>query len=319
MPTRRAILATSLALPAAAQPRWAPERPVTFLAPFAAGGSFDATQRALARATEAAMGQPIAIMNRTGAAGTIMLGELNRARPDGHVLGLLSANTNAVAPQMMALPFHPVDDFTPLLTYGTNLTFIAVARNAPYASLRDMIGFARREPGRLTVGVAAIGANSHLSFARLAAEEAVEVTFVPFTGGAPAATSLLGGHIQCAVVAGEVLPSVRDGSLRLLGIMNDQKSEEFPNVPHMPELGYRWAARPWLGMGGPPGLPEPIAARWTEALLAATHESAFLAAMRSLAINPLRVTRGEFRRLMAENLAESEQIARTIRIGRFAP
>jgi len=276
------------------------------------------TQRALARAVEPAIEQPVAVMNRPGAAGTVMLAELSRARPDGQTLGLLSVNSNAVAPQLQTLTFDPVADFTPLMVYGSFLTFVTVAANSPFTSLRDLIAFARREPGRLTIGVSGIGANSHLNMARLAAEEAVEVTFVPFTGGAPATMALLGGHVMCAVVAGEVLPSVRDGTLRLLSLLNADKSEEFPNVPTMPELGYSWASRPWLGMGGPKGLPDAVTARWSSALLEATRNDAFGAVMRNLAIVPVRMGPAEMRVMMAESLAEHERVARSIRIGRFA-
>jgi tripartite-type tricarboxylate transporter receptor subunit TctC len=227
-------------------------------------------------------------------------------------------NTNAVAPQLVQVPFNPVTDFTPLMVYGIFLGFIAVARNSPFGSLREMVQFARREPGRLTIGVAGIGANSHLNMARLAAEERIEVTFVPFPGGAPATTALLGGHVMCAVVAGEVLPAVRDGTLRLIAILNTAKSEEFPDVPTLPELGYSWGIRPWLGMGGPPGLPEPVAARWTEALLEGMAAPGFQAAMRAVAIVPTAMRPDAMRTLMAESYAEHERIARAIRIGRFS-
>ena len=124
---------------------------------------------------------------------------------------------------------------------------------------------------------------------------------------------------MCAVVAGEVLPSVRDGTLRLLSLLNADKSEEFPNVPTMPELGYSWASRPWIGMGGPKNLPDVIANRWSEELLAATRNETFLNTMRNLAIVPVRLGPAEMRSMMAESLAEHERVARTIRIGRFAP
>lgn len=320
MTIRRRTLAPLLALaaPAAAQPRWTPERPVSFLGPFAAGGSFDLTQRALARPLEPLLGQPVAVVNRPGAGGTIMLAELLRARPDGQTIGLLSVNSNAVAPQLQELAFDPVRDFQPLWAYGAFLTFVVVAAGAPFASLADLIGFARREPGRLSIGVAALGSNSHLNMARLAAEENLDVTFVPFTGGAPAVTALIGGHLQCAVVSGEVLPHVRDGSLRGLAVLNAEKSEEFPQIPTLPELGYSWSSRPWIGVGAPRGLPAPVQARWVEALMAATLQPDFLETMRRLAIAPLRLGPEGFAALMAESLAEHERIARAIRIGRFA-
>ncbi|MDB5415677.1 MAG: tripartite tricarboxylate transporter substrate binding protein [Rubritepida sp.] len=313
-----ALAGTALASGAQAQPRWSPDRPVTFLGPFAAGGSFDITQRAIARQAEPLMGQAITVLNKPGAGGTVMLAELMRARPDGQTIGLLSVNSNSVAPQLQELAFDPVADFQPLWGYGAFLTFVVVAANAPFTSLRDMIAFARREPGRLSIGIAALGSNSHLNTARLAAEENLDVIFVPFTGGAPATTALLGGHIQCAVVSGEVLPSVRDGTLRSLAILNAEKSEEFPDVPTLPELGYSWSSRPWLGVGAPRGLPQPVADRWVEALRAATQQPDYLEVLRRLAIVPMRLGPVELRALMAESLAEHERIARAIRIGRFA-
>ena len=120
------------------------------------------------------------------------------------------------------------------------------------------------------------------------------------------------------MVSGEVLPSVRDGSLRALAILNAEKSEEFPAVPTLPELGYSWSSRPWIGVGAPRGLTGPVQARWVEALMAATLQPDFLEVMRRLAIVPLRLGPAEFGALMAESLAEHERIARAIRIGRFA-
>lgn len=312
-------LAATLPVPALAQGRWSPDRPVSFLGPFAAGGAFDLTQRALSRGLEPLLGQPVTVVNRPGAAGTVMLTEVVRARPDGHTIALLSVNSNAVAPQLIELPYDPVRDVTPFLAYGSFITFVAVARNAPFTGLKEMMEFARKEPGKLTIGVAAIGANSHMQMARLVAQEGVEVTFVPFSGGAPAATSLMGGHILCAVVSGEILPAVREGSVRLLAVLNDRRPPEFPEVPTLLDLGYGWAARPWLAVGGPKGLPQPIVDRYVEAMDAAMATDQFRKVLADLAIFPIRLSPAETAQMMAESLAEHERIARAIRIGRFAP
>jgi tripartite-type tricarboxylate transporter receptor subunit TctC len=320
--TRRNLLsaaAASLALPALAQAPWAPDRPVTFLGPFAAGGAFDLTARAMARGMEPLLGQPVAVMNRTGAGGTIMLAELARARLDGHTIGLLSVNTNAIAPQLNEVAFDPVNDFTPILTYGSFTTFVAVPRNSPITGLREMMADARQRPGTLNVGVSAIGSNAHLTMARLTHQERAEVTFVPFGGGAPAVTALLGGHVHCAVVSGEILPSVRDGTLRLVAVLNAQRVTEFPDVPTLLDLGYGWAANPWLGVGGPKGLPAPIIARYGEVMRRAMETDIFRRAMTDLAIARLDLGPAETAALMAQSHAEHAEIARTLRIGRFAP
>lgn len=321
-PSRRNLLilgSAMLASPALAQAAWAPERPVTFLGPFAAGGAFDLTARAMARGMEPLLGQPVAVVNRTGAGGTIMLAELARARPDGLTIGLLSVNTNAIAPQLNQVSFDPVNDFTPILTYGSFTTFVAVPRNSPIAGLREMLDQARRSPGSLNVGVSAIGSNAHLTMARLTAQVGAEVTFVPFTGGAPAVTALLGGHVHCAVVSGEILPSVRDGTLRLLAVLNGQRAPEFPDVPTLLDIGFGWAANPWLGVGGPKGMPAPIVARYGEVMRRAMETEVFRSAMTTLAIARLDLGPAETAALMAQSFAEHAEIARTLRIGRFAP
>ncbi len=329
-PTRRNLFrlaAAAAALPAppvlrraAAQAApWAPDRPVTFLGPFAAGGAFDLTARALARGMEPLLGQPVAVLNRTGAGGTIMLAELARARPDGHTIGLLSVNTNAIAPQLVEVAFDPVNDFTPILAYGAFITFVAVPRGSNFAGLKEMMEYARREPGKLNVGVSAIGSNAHLTMARLTAQERVDVTFVPFGGGAPAVTALLGGHVHGAVVSGEILPSVRDGTLRLLAVLNGQRAEEFPEVPTLLDLGYGWAANPWLGVGGPKGLPPAIVARYAAVMNQVMEGEGFRKVMSDLAISRLRLDAAATAALMRQSLAEHAEVARTLRIGRFAP
>jgi len=321
-PTRRNLLALGTALlatPALAQAPWAPDRPVNFLGPFAAGGAFDLTARAMARGMEPLLGQPVAVVNRTGAGGTIMLAELARARPDGLTIGLLSVNTNAIAPQLTEVAFDPVGDFTPILTYGSFTTFVAVPRNSPITGLREMMEQARRAPNSLNVGVSAIGSNAHLTMARLTSQERAEVTFVPFGGGAPAVTALLGGHVHCAVVSGEILPSVRDGTLRLIAVLNAQRAPEFPDVPTLLDLNYGWAANPWLGVGGPKNLPPAIVARYGEVMRRAMETEGFRTSMSTLAIARLDLGPAETATLMAESLAEHAQLARALRIGRFAP
>ncbi|WP_107676399.1 tripartite tricarboxylate transporter substrate binding protein [Agrobacterium sp. LAD9] len=322
---RRKFLAMATAIPATlAMPgivraqSWKPNRVVTFLSPFAAGGTFDVTERALARAAEPIIGQTITVVNRAGAAGTVALGELARAKPDGLTLGLMSVSNNAVAPQMVDLSFDPVSDFTPLVTYASFLSFLIVKSDSPLGSYKDWIDFARKQPKKLTVGISTLGSNSHLLMARLAAEEGVELSFVPFGGGAPALTAVLGGHVMCALLSGEALAPQREGTIRMLAVLNKDKVEEFPDVPNMADLGFKWASLPWVGMGAPKGLPEEITKRWSEVLLEATYDKAFLQALSNLAFVPTRMGPADMGKMMSESLAEHEKIVKSLGLGRFA-
>jgi tripartite-type tricarboxylate transporter receptor subunit TctC len=128
-----------------------------------------------------------------------------------------------------------------------------------------------------------------------------------------------GGHVHCAMVSGEILPAVRDGSLRLLAVLNEQRAPEFPAVPTLLDLGFGWAANPWLGIGGPRGLPAPVVARYRAAAEAAMATEGFRKVMSDLTIMPKQLGPEETVTMMRESLAENERVARQIRIGRFAP
>jgi tripartite-type tricarboxylate transporter receptor subunit TctC len=300
----------------AQSPRF-PSRAITFLVPYAPGGAFDVTIRALSKAAEPMLGQPITVVNKPGAGGAIMLGDLAKAKPDGHTIGSLNVNINAVAPHMQDLPLDPIGDFTPIMNYGAFTTFVAVPKGSEFTSFKQLIEAARKSPGIVTVGISSIGANSHLAMSRLVAQEKVEVTFVPFGGGAPATTALLGNHVSCAVVSGEILPHVRDGNLRLLALFNDTRVPEFPNLPTLLDLGYGWASNPWMGVGGPKGMPPEIVKQLQDVLLEAMQAEIFRTAMTNLAVIPKPAGAADLAKLMRESLEEHGAIVKALKIGKY--
>ena len=320
--SRRSVLLGAAASPLlvrtglAQSPKF-PSRAMTFLVPYAAGGAFDVTIRALAKGAEPLLGQPITVVNKPGANGAIMLGELAKAKPDGHTVGSLNVNINAVAPHMQELPFDPIADFTPIMNYGAFTTFVAVPSDSAFTSLKQMMDTARNSPGVVTVGISSIGANSHLAMSRLTTQEKVEVTFVPFGGGAPATTALLGNHISCAVVSGEILPHVRDGKLRLLALFNETRVPEFPQVPTLMDLGYGWSSNPWMAVGGPKGLPPEIVSQLEAAFLQSMRTEAFEKVMANLAVIVKPATAAETAKIMRDSLEEHGEIVKALRIGRY--
>lgn len=319
---RRAILAGAAAI--AALPHLAlgqarfPERPITFLVPYGTGGSFDLTIRALAAGMEPALGQPVLVVNRPGASGAVMLGQLARARPDGYTIGSLNVSINAAAPQMQELPFDAIADFTPIMNYGAFTLFVAVPSESPFQSLKDLIDSARTNPKSVTVGITGLGGVAHLMMSRLGLQEKADLAFVPFPGGAQVATAILGKHVNCAVVSGEILPHVRAGRMRLLGTFNESRFPEFPAVPTTRDLGYGWAINPWMGVGGPRDLPVEIAGRLREALFKAMETAAFRNVMTDLAVMTKRADGAETARLMRASHDEHRDIAQALKVGRFA-
>jgi tripartite-type tricarboxylate transporter receptor subunit TctC len=317
--TRRAALTLGgslLAMPAIAQNF--PTRPIALVIPFAPAGGSDLTARALAKAAEPILGQPVTVVNRPAGGGATAMQEVARAAPDGYTIVNSTAILMAIAPHMREVPYNPATDFTPLMTYGAFNTFVAVRADSPYQSLRELLDYAKANPRVTTVGVSVIGASSHLGMARLAQESQAQVSFVPFGGGAPAVTALLGRHITCTVVSGEVLPFVANGQARLLATLMGSRVPSLPNVPTIRELGFNWEMNSWLGMAGPKGMPAPIVQRLQDAFLQAMTDSTFRRVMQEIAVAELRNDAATATRMVTDDLRTFEALLRELKLGRYA-
>lgn len=256
-----------------------PTKPITLLVPFAAGGSTDVTARALAAAAEKSLGQPIAVVNRPGATGTLALTELSKAAPDGYTLATINEIAVDIAPHMQKVSFDPLRDFTPIFNYGVYTTFVAVSADSPFKTLKELVEYARANPRIVTVGVPGLGASAHLGMARIAQENKVQFTFVPFPGGAPTTSALLGRHVTVASASGELLPHAKSGKVRLLAMFEESKLKDFPNVPTMKELGYAWSLNSWLGIGGPAGMDAAVRDKLYAAFRTAAQSQEFRSSM----------------------------------------
>jgi tripartite-type tricarboxylate transporter receptor subunit TctC len=317
--TRRATLGAGAALLAA--PAWAqgfPARPITLVIPFAPAGGSDLTARALAKAAEPILGQPITVVNRPAGGGAQAMQEVARAAADGYTLVMSTAILTAIAPNMRDVPYNPATDFTPIMTYGAFNTFIAVRADSPYQTLRELMDFAKANPRVVTVGVSVIGASSHLGMARLAQDAGAQVSFVPFGGGAPAVTALLGRHVTSVVVSGEVLPHVASGQVRLLASLMGERVPSLPNVPSIRELGSSWSMNSWLGIAGPANMPQPVVKRLQDAFLQASNDATFKRVMEEIAVAELRNDAAGAARIMAEDIRDFEALIKELKLGRYA-
>lgn len=314
-----AVLAMLIASQAAfAQGTNYPNKPVQLLVPFAPGGATDLTIRALAKAAEASLGQPLVIVNKPAGGGAGAMQEAAKAAPDGYTLIHMTAITGAIAPHMRKVPYDALKDFTPVMLYGAFNTFIAVRSDSPYKVLGDLVKFAKANPRVVTSGISVIGASSHLGMARLAAESGIEITFVPFGGGAPAMTALLGQHITSVVISGEILPHVRTGEVRLLATLMSQRVAEFPNVPTLRDLGYKWDLNSWLGVAGPANLPQPIVKRLEAAFLGAMQDEGFKRSMGQLAMATLAGDAGAAKQAMERDYRDFGELVKSLKLGVYA-
>jgi tripartite-type tricarboxylate transporter receptor subunit TctC len=320
--SRRAMVAAmpalALAGPLRAQPAF-PAKPISLLVPFAPGGGADLSVRMLAKAAEATLGQPVTIVNKPAGGGATAMREVAQAAPDGYTLVDFSAILATIAPHIRDVPYDPLKDFTPIMNFGAFNTFVAVRAESPYRSLEQLLEFARANPRVATIGISVIGASSHLGMARVAADRKVDFTFVPFGGGAPAVTALLGRHVTAAVTSGEVLPHVKSGEVRLLASLMGKRAPDYPDVPTVRDLGFSWSMNSWLGIAGPAGMPAEVVARLEKAFLQAMQDPVFRKTMTELAMVEVPADRAAARRLLEEDFESFGVLVKELRLGRYAP
>ena len=247
-----------------------PTKPVTIIVPFAAGGTTDILARIIGQALTAELGQSVVVDNRAGAGGNIGGQAAAKAAPDGHTLFMGTVGTHAInASLYKKMPFDPVKDFAPL-TRVANVPNLLVANPAqPYKSVKDLIAYAKANPGKVNFGSSGNGSSIHLSGELFKSLAKVDMQHVPYKGSAPAVTDLLGNQID---IMFDNMPSaiqhVRSGSLVPLAVTTAKRSPELPNVPTIAEAGVPgYEATSWFGMFAPAGTPAPVLAKLNAAIV----------------------------------------------------
>ena len=239
-----------------------PARPIRLIVPYVAGGPVDSMARMLAPRLVDLWGQQIVIDNR-GGANSIVGSELAaRAAPDGYTLELISASFAINASLYPKLPFDPVRDFTPMTLVATGPGMLVVHPSLPVRNLKELIALAKSKPGALSYGSAGAGApTSHLGMELLKISAGIDIVHVPYKSMAPALIDVLGGQIQMAMpTINVVLPHLRSGRLRAIGVSSLQRSPTAAEVPTLAEAGMPgYEAINWFAIVGPNGIPAAIA------------------------------------------------------------
>ena len=265
--SRRDILVAAMGSAAAglagAQASSYPSRPIKLIVGFAPGGAVDIIARAIGQQITPALGQPVVVENKPGAGTNIAMRQLIDSAPDGHTL-MMTANSIAANPTLyQPAPYDMARDFTPVALVGRVPVVLAVNASGPLDSIGKFIAQARAQPKLLNYGSPGNGATPHLAIELFARAAGIELTHVPYKGGAPALNDLIAGHIQSvAVNALEVQPHVRSGKLRVLAVLSPARTGIFPDAPTIAESGFQgFEASVWYGVVGPAGLPAPVVTR----------------------------------------------------------
>lgn len=274
-----------------------PEKPITMIVPWAAGGSTDQTARVLAKAAEASLGQPIVIINQPGASTTIGLAALAAAKPDGYTIGTLSSTGYLVALQGRQLPFDPINSFSYVSYYGDNVIGIAVRSDSKWKSLQELVDDGKARPGAIKYGTAGVGTTQHLTTEALQFSTRAKFVHVPQQGSAASMPALLGGHVDFVTETSVWAPFVEDKQVRLLAVTTPKRSKLYPDVPALSELGYK-SLRSVQAIIAPAGVPEPIRATLETAFRKALSDKAFQETMDRLAMETIDLPGAEVKKLV---------------------
>ncbi|MCT8999389.1 tripartite tricarboxylate transporter substrate binding protein [Chelativorans intermedius] len=279
-----AVLALS-AVAAQAQCDWKPERAVTYIVPWGAGGGTDANSRMVASMLERKWGVPFNVVNRTGGNGVTGHSAIANAEPDGYTIGAATVEINTM--HWVGLTDLTYEDITPLALVDIVPASVLVRKDSPFESLQDLLDHARENPGELTASGTSQGGIWHLALAGMLNAEGLApdaIRWIPSQGAAPALQELIAGGVDVATPAlSEGKSLVESGEVRALAYMHDTRMEALPDVPTTKELlDSGWTLAAWITVSGPAGLPEEIACSYEAALseLFATEEWAEFKASR---------------------------------------
>ena len=309
----RGAAAGLLAAPlgARAQESW-PTRPVRVVVGFAAGGSTDIFTRVLQPRLSALLGQPIVIENRPGAGGNLATEVVVRAAPDGATFLMGTIGALAINPTLYpSLPFDPATDLAPVGMAGNVLNVLVIPADRPWRSVADLIAAARARPDTVTYGSSGIGGAGHLAGALLDQLAGVKTVHVPYRGGGPLMTDLIGGKVDYAFsTAPTAFPQVETGRLRMLAVPTAARLRSRPDVPTVAETLPGYEVANWYAMLGPKGLPQPIAERMGAALRGALDDPTIRANLEAQGVEPTPTSADELARFIRDETVKWAPIVR---------
>jgi tripartite-type tricarboxylate transporter receptor subunit TctC len=251
-----ALLAFALSFPVAAQ---YPERAVTMLTGYPAGGLVDVVARLLAEGMKPKFPRGLVVQIKPGAAGSVAVTELVRSQPDGYTFILTPHSALVIAAQLQDLAYKTPDDYLPFINLVSYYPMIAVRTESPYKSARDLVADAKAKPGQVRVGSPGEGTSSHLNLEEFMRLAGIKMIHAPYQGWGHSSPALLGGHIDALVAQpGELKGQVDGKRMRVLIAFQPQRHPVFPDVPTAKELGWDVANGVWYLLMAPKGTPAPV-------------------------------------------------------------
>ncbi len=309
--TATAIAATSLALPASAQSAW-PNKPIRIVVPYTPGGFTDQMARLVQIGLQQRLGQPVVIDNKPGANSLIGVDAVAKAAPDGYTFGVVIAAYSANTTLYAKLPYDPAKDLVGVSLMGISPLLAAVNNDVPFKTGKELIAYARANPGKLSFGSSGNGSAAHLTSELWKSLTQTYMTHIPYRGAVPALTDLMGGQIQLFFDAPTgLINQAKAGKIRLIGVAGDKRLPAVPDVPTFIEQGFAgFTGSTWAGMIAPAGTPPEIVKRMSDELARIIKSDETRAKLDAMGTFPVGSTPQEFDAFIA---AETKKWATVIR------
>ena len=264
-----------------------PERTVTIIVPYAAGGNTDVMARIAAEELQKTFGQSFVIENVLGAGGALATQKAASARPDGHTLLFATTAQLSIVPGMQKVGYDPIADFMPIAVFGQSFSVLGVHVSVPARDVTEFVAHAKANPGKLNYGSGGVGTVGHLRSAAFAARAGLDMVHVPYKGGGPATNDLLAGQIQMYFGNSiELLPHYKGDKIRLLAVGTPTRVPQFPDVPAVAEFYPGFSMLAWNGLLAPRGTPRPVVEALTKRIQEVVSSPAIMERLRTIGVEP---------------------------------
>jgi tripartite-type tricarboxylate transporter receptor subunit TctC len=316
---KKFLTASAIALAAmtGVQAQTWPSKPVTLVVPFPPGGSTDSIARAIGPKLSTALGQPFVVENKPGATGTIGAVHVKRAAPDGYTFLVTSLGPLVIVPHLIKpMQYDALKDFD-LITVAVHApNVLAVPAASPHKSLADVIAYHKANPGKMSFASAGNGSSDHLTAELFWQQTGTTGLHIPYKGGAPAISDLLGGQVDATFMnINTATPLVKSGKLRALAITSAKRSEILPDVPTLAEAGIKGVdVYSWQAVVGPKGLPADVRDKMHAAIVAALNDPAVKQQFTSVGFEIVGSTPAQFAAFQQQEFARWKKVIETGKI-----
>lgn len=282
-----------------------PERPVTIIVPFAAGGNTDGIARMMAQWLGDIFGKPFVVENRPGAGGAIAAEVVAKAQPDGYTLFVAALPVVAIVPVLNKVNFDPQKDLAPISNVATNPFVLVVNKDLPIKTLKDFVDYVGQRNDQLSYSSGGVGSLNHLSMALFLKQAGLTMTHVPYKGNAPALADVVAGHVPTMFSnLSDALPQVQGGTIRMLAVSGETRSPLAPQIPTVAESGYpNYKVLTWNGLMAPAGTPPEIIEKLAREIVIAVKDPKFKVKLVQYGVDPLGSTPSEFKAMVARDIA----------------